>query len=89
MPWAETTRKHYERQSAQYSRDVTDEEWAIIAPLLPGRNRLDRCCKFELGKVEVCDVWDAIQYSVASGFAWPLLPKDFPSVSKVRYYFYR
>ena len=53
MPWAETTRKHYERQSAQYSRDVTDEEWAIIAPLLPGRNRPGRRYNFELRKVEL------------------------------------
>ena len=89
MPGTETTRKHYERQSARYSRDMTDEEWAIIALLLPGRARLGRCCKFELGKVEVCDVWDAIQYSVVSGCAWSLLPKDFLPVYTVRYYFYR
>jgi transposase len=53
---------------------MTDEEWAIIAPLLPGHNRLGRRCNFELGKVafhkvELGDVWDAIQYSVASGCA--------------------
>jgi transposase len=68
---------------------MTDGEWAAITPLLPGCTRLDRRCKVELGKVEVCDVWDAIQYSVTSGCAWPLVPKDFPSVSKVQYYFYR
>jgi transposase len=89
MPWTETTRKHDERQSAQYSRDMTDGKWAIIAPLLPDRTRLGRRCNFELGKVEVRDVWDAIQYSVASGCAWSLLPKDFPPVSTMQYYFYR
>ena len=83
MPWTETTRKHYERQSARYSRDMTDNERTIIAPLLPGRNRLGRCCNFELGKVELRDVWDAIQYSVVSGCAWSLLPKDFLPVSTV------
>ena len=38
MPWTETTRKHHERQFARYSRDMTDDAWAVIAPLLPGRN---------------------------------------------------
>ena len=31
----------------------------------------------ELGKVELRDVRDTIQYSVASGCVWSLLPKDF------------
>ena len=58
---------------------MTDEEWAVIAPLLPDRNRLGRprkvelgkveLGKVELGKVELRDVWDAIQYIVASGCA--------------------
>jgi len=84
MPWTETTRKHYERRSDRYSSDATDEEWAIIAPLLPGPNRLGRP-----RKVDLRDVWDAIGYVAASGCAWSLLPKDFPPVSTVRYYFYR
>ena len=32
---------------------MTDEEWAIIAPLLPGHNRLGRRCKVELGNFEL------------------------------------
>ena len=38
MAWTELTRKRYERNTARYSSDVTDEEWAIVAPLLPGVN---------------------------------------------------
>lgn len=84
MPWTETTRKHYERQAERYSSDTTDEEWAVIAPLLPGPNRLGRP-----RKVVLRDVWDAIGYIAAAGCAWSLLPQDFPPVSTVRYYFYR
>ncbi len=40
-------------------------------------------------KVLLRRVWDAIQYLAAAGCAWSLLPKDFPPVSTVRYYFYR
>lgn len=84
MPWTETNRKSYERKSDRYSSDTTDEEWAVIAALLPAPNRLGRP-----REVDLRDVWDAIGYVAASGCAWSLLPKDFPPVSTVRYYFYR
>jgi len=35
------------------------------------------------------DVWNAIQYIASGGIAWSLLPKDFPCVSTVRYWFYK
>ncbi len=84
MAWTEITRKYYARPSARYASDVTDEEWAVIRPLLPERNRLGRPRQTDLR-----EVWNAIQYLAASGCAWALLPKDFPPVSTVRYYFYR
>lgn len=84
MAWTEFTRKRYERSAARYSSDLTDAEWAIIAPLLPGPNPLGRP-----REVALRAVWDAIQYIAAAGCAWSLLPKDFPPVSTVRYYFYR
>ena len=62
--------------------------------ILPGRTRLGLPRKVELGKVELGrvdlrDVRDAIQYSVTSVCAWSFLPKDSPSVSTARHYFYR
>jgi transposase len=39
--------------------------------------------------VKLRRVWNAIPYLAASGCAWSLLPKGFPPVSTVRYYFYR
>jgi transposase len=83
MPWTETTRRQHDRKTARYSSDVTDEEWAVIAPHLPSPNRLGRP-----RKVDLRDVWDAIGYIAAAGCAWSFLPKDFPPVSSVRYYFY-
>ena len=84
MAWTELTRCRYERISDGYSSDVTDAEWAIVGPFLPGRNRLGRP-----RWVDLRQVWDAIQYIAATGCAWSLLPHDFPPVSTVRYYFYR
>jgi len=83
MVWTETTRANYERHSGRYASDLTDDEWALIAPLIPpikatGRPR----------KTEMRDVADAILYIASTGCAWRMLPNDFPPVSTVRYYFY-
>ena len=83
MPWTETTRAQYDRKSVRYASDLTDEEWGVIAPLLPVPKPLGRP-----RKVDLRAVWDAIGYIAMSGCAWALLPKDFPPVSTVRYYFY-
>ena len=83
MAWTETTRARYERSSGRYASDLTDLEWALIAPIIPppkatGRPR----------KTAMRDVVDAILYVASTGCAWRMLPNDFPPVSTVRYYFY-
>ena len=83
MAWTEITRKRYERNADRYASDLTDAEWSVVAPLLPGRSRVGRP-----RKVDLRDVWEAIQYIASAGCAWSLLPKDFPPVSTVRYDFY-
>jgi transposase len=64
-----------------YPSDVTDEQWALIEPLIPvypgGRPR----------KTDVRDVLDAILYLVRTGCQWRYLPKDFPPKSTVWRYF--
>ena len=83
MTWTEITRPKYERDFGRYASDLTDDEWALIAPILPppkstGRPRT----------TPVRDVFDAILYIASAGCAWRMLPNDFPAVSTVRYYFY-
>lgn len=84
MAWTELTRAKHKRKTKRYPSDLTDGEWKMVRPLLPGRNRLGRP-----REVKLRGIWNAIQYIAASGCAWSLLPKDFPPVSTVRYYFYR
>ena len=84
MAWTELTRAQHRRKTKRYPSDLTDAEWMIVRSLLPGRSRLGRP-----RKVKLRHVWNAIQYLAAAGCAWSLLPKDFPPVSTVRYYFYR
>jgi transposase len=40
--WTETTRLKYGRGKLRYASDTTDEEWAVIEPLLPPANELGR-----------------------------------------------
>jgi putative transposase len=84
MAWDETTRHDHRRVSARYPSDMTDQEWAVIAPLLPppklgGRPR----------KTDLRAVMDAILYIASGGCQWRMLPKDFPPRSTVQGYFYR
>jgi transposase len=68
-------------RSHKYPSDVTDEQWALIEPLIPvypgGRPR----------KTDVRDVLDAILYLLRTGCQWRYLPKDFPPRSTVWRYF--
>jgi putative transposase len=56
-----------------YTTDLSDREWHIIKPLLPGPKRLGR-------KIEYCrrEILNAILYLNRSGCTWQDLPGDFP-----------
>ncbi len=65
-----------------YPTDLTNQEWEIIAPLIPppkpgGRNR----------KVEIREILDAIFYLLRTGCAWRMIPHDFPKWRTVYDYF--
>ena len=66
----------------KYPTDLTDEQWAVLAPLLrrpPGRGRPPR--------VDPRAVVHALLYKARTGCQWRLLPQDFPDWQAVRYYF--
>ena len=83
MAWTKITRAQYERVGSRYASDLTDPEWALIAPHLPGRKRIGRPRTTDLRSV-----MDALLYIASSGCQWRALPRDFPPVSTVRGYFY-
>ena len=61
----------------RYPSDLTDEQWAVIEPLIPvcsvGRPR----------KVEMREVLNALFYLNRSGCQWDMLPHDLPPKSTV------
>ena len=83
MPWTEIARRHYERRARRYASDLTDAEWALIAPFMPPPRRIGRPRTTNLR-----EVMNAILYMASSGCQWALLPKDFPPPSTVQRYFY-
>ena len=80
--WTETTRKQYERQSERYASDLTDGEWAVIAPHLPAAKPIGRPRTTVLR-----EVINALFYLLSTGCQWRLLPKEFPPRSTVHRYF--
>jgi putative transposase len=65
----------------RYPSDLTDEQWALVEPLIPvypgGRPR----------KTSMRDVLDAVFYVLRTGCQWRFLPQDFPPKSTVWGYF--
>jgi transposase len=82
--WTEITRPKYGREGLRYASDTTDEEWALIAPLLPppaqGRGRPRT--------TDLRSVVDGLFYLAQSGCQWRMLPKEFPPYTTVQRYFY-
>ena len=81
--WTEITRPDYERRGGRYASDMTDREWALIAPFMPPRKMTGRP-----RTTDMRDVVDAILYMASTGCQWAMLPNDFPPRSTVQRYFY-
>ena len=73
--WTAENRGKYERRTARYPSDVTDEEWALIEPHLPPERK---ACRRE--------ILNAILYVLTTGCQWRQLPKDLPAKSTVHDY---
>lgn len=83
MPWTDITRHDYAREAARYASDLSDREWALIAPLLPGPKPVGRPRVANLREVV-----NAILYMASTGCQWRMLPRDFPPFTTVQNYFY-
>lgn len=73
------------RRTDPYPSDLTDEEWAILEPLLP-----DEPDKARGGRpIEYCrrEIINAILYTLKEGCSWRALPRDFPHYALVYHYF--
>jgi putative transposase len=81
--WTNEQRKAHKPRGEGYASDVSDEEWAIIEPMIPpartgGRKR----------GTDMREVFNAIRYVDRAGCQWRLLPKDVPPHTTVYNYFW-
>jgi putative transposase len=68
--------------SHPYPSDLSDQEWEILAPLIPPAKPGGRPRQWPMHKI-----LNAVFYVVRTGCQWRLLPRDFPPWSTVHHYF--
>jgi transposase len=76
--WTPENRPLYNRDHLRYPSDLTDAEWALIAPLIPPAKRGGR-----QRTVDVREVVNGIMYVLSTGCQWRAIPKDLPPRSTV------
>ncbi len=70
-------------KSSGYKSDLSDEQWAVIAPLLK-RSGLGRPMKLDLRAVV-----NAMMYVLRTGCQWAYLPHEYPNYNSVYYHFHK
>jgi transposase len=78
MAWTVEHRRAADRRGLRYPSDLTDAEWALVAPLIRPAKRGGRP-----RTVAVREVPNAIFYVLSTGCRWAALPKDLPPKSTV------
>ncbi len=84
MAWTAEHRRAADRRGLRYPSDLTDAEWALVAPLIRPAKRGGR-----RRSVDVREVLNAVFYLLSTGCQWSALPKDLPPKSTVWDYFSR
>jgi transposase len=78
MAWTTEHRRAADRRGLRYPSDLTDAEWALVAPLIRPAKRGGRP-----RRVDVREVLNAIFSVLSTGCQWAALPKDLPPKSTV------
>ena len=80
--WTTENRARYDRSRLRYPSDLTDAEWAHVAPLIPparrGGNRRHH---------DERELVNGLMYILSTGCQWRAVPKDLPPRSTLYDYF--
>jgi len=82
--WTNEERSSYYRSKLRYPSDVTDDEWALIGPLIPRAKRGGN-----KRTVVEREIVNGLMFLLSTGCQWASLPKDLPPRSTVNGYFGR
>src|ERR1700726_3263827 len=80
--WTKENRGRYDRSRLRYPSDLTDEEWALVEPLIAPAKRGGN-----KRTVDVREVVNGLMYVLSTGCQWRAIPKDLPPRSTVHDYF--
>jgi len=80
--WTPENRGRYDRSKLRYPSDLTDDEWALVKPLIPPAKRGGN-----KRHVDERAIVDGLMYILSTGCQWRALPKDLPARSTVHDYF--
>ena len=76
--WTSENRVRYDRSKLRYPSDLTDAEWAHVAPVIPparrGGNRRH---------VDEREVVNGLMYILSTGCQWRAVPKALPPRSRL------
>ena len=79
--WTAKNRRRYDRSALRYPSDLTDDEWALVEPLIaPARRGGNK------RHVDVREVMNGVMYVLSTGCQWRAIPKDLPPRSTVHDY---
>ena len=80
--WTRMNRGRYDRSRLRYPSDLTDEEWALVEPLIrPAKRGGNR------RHVVVREVVNGLMYILSTGCQWRAIAKDLPPRSTLYDYF--
>jgi transposase len=79
--WTPKNRSRYNRDRLRYPSDLTEEEWALVEPLIPP-GKPGGCKR----RVKLREVVNGVMYILSTGCQWRYLPKDLPPRSTVHDY---
>jgi transposase len=80
--WTRKNRGRYDRSRLRYPSDLTDEEWALVEPLIrPAKRGGNR------RHVVVREVVNGLMYILSTGCQWRAIAKDLPPRSTLYDYF--
>jgi len=67
--WTDKNRARYNRDYLRYPSDVTDDEWALVKPMIPPAKRGGR-----KREVDIREVFNGVMYVLSTGCQWRYLP---------------
>jgi transposase len=79
--WTTENRARYDRSALRYPRDLTDAEWALVAPLIPPAKRGGN-----QRTVNLREVVNGLMYILSTGCQWRAIPTDLPPRSTLHDY---